>query len=194
LALDVARNRRALPRPSATVSRWADHPVLVVRVVVLGRGGSGKSTAAARLGQATGLPVIELDALFWQSNLSPTPTADWVRRQQELVSANRWILDGDLGRYDAPSVRLARADTVLILDFSLLRCTWRAVRRSRERADFWCWLITWRHRSRPALQRAITTHAPHATVHIVRNPRQLRRLLATIEHQHHECGDRPQEP
>jgi adenylate kinase family enzyme len=160
--------------------------VLVERVVILGRGGSGKSTAAARLGRATGLPVIELDAVFWQPNLSPTPRADWIRRQQELVAESRWIVDGDLGRYDAPGVRLARADTVLILDFSLLRCAWRAVRRSRERADFWYWLITWRHRSKPALQHAIITHAPRATVHILRNPRQLRRLLTSIENQHHK--------
>ena len=41
---------------------------------------------------------------------------------------------------------LPRADTVLILDFSLTRCAWRALRRSRERADFWWWLLTWRHR------------------------------------------------
>jgi adenylate kinase family enzyme len=36
------------------------------RVVVLGRGGAGKSTFAARLGMATGIPVVELDALFWR--------------------------------------------------------------------------------------------------------------------------------
>jgi len=36
----------------------------VKRVIVVGPGASGKSTLATRLGQITGLPVIELDKLF----------------------------------------------------------------------------------------------------------------------------------
>ena len=39
-------------------------------VVILGPGGSGKSTLAIHLGEITGLPVIELDKLFWRSGLA----------------------------------------------------------------------------------------------------------------------------
>jgi hypothetical protein len=48
-------------------------------------------------------------------------------------------MDGDFGPYDVLDVRLQAADTVVFLDFSPARCAWRAVRRSRERADFWWW-------------------------------------------------------
>jgi len=65
---------------------------------------------------------------------------------------------------------------VLVFDFSLPRCTWRALRRSRERADFCRWLITWR-RGRDALLSAISEHAPNAPVHVLRSPRDVRRLL-----------------
>jgi dephospho-CoA kinase len=41
------------------------------RVVILGRGGAGKSTFAARLGAVTGIPVIELDTVFWRADLTP---------------------------------------------------------------------------------------------------------------------------
>jgi adenylate kinase family enzyme len=34
------------------------------RVVILGRGASGKTTLARRLGEITDLPVIELDRFF----------------------------------------------------------------------------------------------------------------------------------
>lgn len=152
---------------------------VVERVVVLGRGGAGKSTAAAELGRITGLPVVELDAHFWDSKLVPLTKDDWVRRQQELAAAPVWIMDGDLGPYDAPATRLARADTVLILDFSLVRCAWRAARRSRERWDFWWWLLAWRYRSRPAVLQAVSAHAVGAAVHVVRSPRELRTLLLT---------------
>lgn len=61
------------------------------RVVVLGRGGAGKSTAAAELVHVTGLPVIELDKHFWGTDLSPLPRPEWTRRQQELAAAPRWV-------------------------------------------------------------------------------------------------------
>src|SRR5712675_1498845 len=47
------------------------------RVVIRGRGASGKSTLARRLGAITKLPVIELDKLFWQPGLLPTPRESW---------------------------------------------------------------------------------------------------------------------
>lgn len=100
-------------------------------------------------------------------------------RQRELVAAERWIVDGDLGPYDALGERLTRADTVVILDFSLARCSWQALRRSRERAEFWWWLLTWRWRYRAAVLSAVTTFAPAATMHRLRNPHQLCRFLAT---------------
>ena len=36
------------------------------RVVILGRGGSGKSVLAQRLSSALDLPVVELDGIFWR--------------------------------------------------------------------------------------------------------------------------------
>jgi hypothetical protein len=106
---------------------------------------------------------------------------DWLEAQREPAAASEWIMDGDLGPYDALAPRLERADTVLILDFSLIRCAWRAARRSRERADFWWWLLTWRHRGRPAVLNAVAGYAPNADVHVLRSPRELRRFLTTLD-------------
>lgn len=152
----------------------------VERVVVLGRGGAGKSTAAHRLGHLTGLPVIELDKHFWRPGSVPTPRVEWVDVQRALAAADRWVMDGDLGPYDEAAVRLGRADTVLILDFSLVRCAWRAARRSRERLDFWQWLLMWRRSSRPVLLATVATYAPAAAVHVLRTPSQLERFLSGV--------------
>jgi adenylate kinase family enzyme len=150
------------------------------RVLILGPGASGKSTLAARLGEITGLPVVELDRVFWQRGLLPTPRDRWVERQQRLVAEDRWIIDGDLGPYDAVEVRLSAADTIIFLDFSFARCAWRALRRSRERADFWLWLWRYRRRSRPLLMTAIQEHATHTDIHVLHNPQMLRRFLAEV--------------
>lgn len=149
----------------------------VERVVVLGRGGAGKTTFAVQLGQLLGLPVLELDRYFWSADLTSTLAQRWVQVQSELAAADRWVMDGDLGPYDVLVPRLSRADTVVVLDFGLLRCLWRAGRRSRERTDFWWWVITWRRRSRPIVLQAIAVHGCGAKVHLVRTPGQLRRFL-----------------
>jgi adenylate kinase family enzyme len=148
------------------------------RIVILGRGASGKSTLARRLGELTGLPVIELDKLFWQSGLTATHRDQWVSLQENLIAEDRWILDGDLGPYDAIEVRLRAADTVIFLDFSLVLCAWRAVRRSRERSDFWRWLVAYRFESRPILMQAIAKHAASAQLRVLRNPQAVARFIA----------------
>ena len=148
------------------------------RVVILGRGASGKSTLAKRLGDITGLPVIEVDKIFWQPGLIATPREQWVVMQEKLAAEDRWIMEGDLGPYDAVEVRLRAADTIIFLDFSLVRCAWRAIRRSHERADFWRWFLAYRYWSRPILRAAIANHAPNAMLHVFRGPKALGRFVA----------------
>ncbi len=150
------------------------------RVVIIGRGASGKSTLAVRLGKITGLPVIELDKVFWPPGLVATPRDHWVVVQERLVAEEAWIMDGDLGPYDVVEIRLRAADTILFLDFSLARCAWRAIRRSRERANFWRWLLAYRWQSRPILMEAIAYHAVNADLHVFRDPEALRRFVADV--------------
>lgn len=151
------------------------------RVVILGRGASGKSTLARRLGEITGLPVIELDKVFWRAGLAATPRDEWIVVQEKLIAEDGWIMDGDLGPYDSIEVRLRAADTILFLDFSFVRCAWRAFRRSRERADFWRWLLAYRLHSRPILMRAIAEHAAGVELRVLRNPEELRRFVADLD-------------
>ena len=146
-------------------------------MAILGRGASGKSTLAKGLGDITGLPVIEVDKIFWRPGLIATPRDQWVVMQEKLVGGDRWIIDGDLGPYDAIEVRLRAADTIIFLDFSLVRCAWRTIRRSRERADFWRWLLAYRYQSRPILRAAIANHAPNAVIHVFRSPKAVGRFL-----------------
>jgi hypothetical protein len=149
------------------------------RVVILGRGGAGKSTVARRLGEFVGLPVIELDKHFWQPGLTPLPREKWVEVQRKLASQSRWIMDGDLGPYDVLQVRLSTADTVLLLDFPLWLCLWRALRRGKENWDFWWWLVTWRWLERPKIGGIIAEH-PNTRLHIFRSQKQLDQFLSKL--------------
>lgn len=132
---------------------------------------------ARRLGTALGLPVIELDAVFWQADLTPASAAEWPGIQAALVRGESWVIDGDLGPYDsALPARLAAADTVVVLDFSLWRCVWRALHRAPERWDFWRWVIGYRRRALPRIE-AVLAGLPTVSVVRLRSPRQLQRWL-----------------
>lgn len=149
----------------------------MLRLVVLGPGGSGKSTFARSLGTATDILPIELDKYFWSADLKPTPREHWIEIQEGLVQNDAWIIDGDLGPYDALEVRLRAANTVVVLDLPTWICAWRSLRRSRERIDFWRWLLTWRRRYRPQVMRAIEEHAPDAQLFMVHNRQEFNLVI-----------------
>jgi hypothetical protein len=149
------------------------------RVVILGRGGAGKSTVARRLSELVGVPVIELDKHFWQPDLAPLSREKWVEVQRKLAIRSRWIMDGDLGPYDALPVRLSTADTVLLLDFPLWLCLCRALRRGKENWDFWWWLITWGWLERRKIRDMLAEH-PNAQVHILRSQKELDQFLSKL--------------
>jgi adenylate kinase family enzyme len=132
------------------------------------------------MGEITGLRVTELDKTFWLPGPVATPRDRWVEIQQKLLVESEWIMDGDLGPYDAIDVRLRAADTIIFLDFGVIRCAWRAIGRSRERLDFWLWLLRYRSRSRPLLMEAIRAHASTAAIHVLRHPPAVRRFVLDV--------------
>ena len=109
------------------------------RVAIIGPGGAGKSTLARALGGLTGLPVVHLDREHWLPGWVEPPRDEWGERVEELAAGERWIIDGNYGRTMEP--RLARADTVVYLDFARRTCIWRVLKRRFEYRD--------RGRSRP---------------------------------------------
>jgi adenylate kinase family enzyme len=98
------------------------------RIAIVGSPGSGKTTLADRLAQATGLPVIHLDNHFWRPGWVETPAEEWEKRQVELLSGGSWIVDGTY--FQTLDLRFSRADTVIFFEISRWRCLYRALFRS----------------------------------------------------------------
>lgn len=97
------------------------------KVLVVGSGGAGKSTFSRRLAEETGLPVIHLDAFYWNAGWVATDQEEWTRTVEQLVARDRWIMDGSfIGTLD---MRLAVCDTVIFLDIPRTLCLWRVIRR-----------------------------------------------------------------
>ena len=70
---------------------------------------------------------------------------------------------------------------MVVLDFPFALCALRALRRSREHADFWRWLWHYRRRSLPPVMSAIATHAPNADVHVFRSSNAVKQFLAAVD-------------
>ena len=95
--------------------------------MVIGSGGSGKSTFAGQVGPALGLEVTYLDRLFWKSGWVRVSPSGQEAIVSEIVSRTKWIIDGDHLR--TQPARFAAADTVIFLDFPRILCLGRTVRR-----------------------------------------------------------------
>jgi len=124
----------------------SDHHLGVERVVVLGRGGAGKSTASIRLGQISGLPVTEGGQAVpaagpvtnTEAGEDPDP-ADLGRVQSVDHGLGTWVPTTH------PVPGSAEPDTVLILDHGWPGAPGAPPARTRERADLWRCLLTWYH-------------------------------------------------
>jgi adenylate kinase family enzyme len=98
------------------------------RVIVIGSGGAGKSKFSRRLGEITRLPVIHLDRLFWRSGWVPTPKEEWKERVSREIERPEWIMDGNFG--GTREMRMAAADTIIMLDLSRWLCIYRILKRT----------------------------------------------------------------
>ena len=165
------------------------------RILVIGSGGAGKSTLARRVGATLGLPVIHLDALYWQPGWVPTPENEWEQRVAALVAGARWVMDGNYG--GTLDQRLAVCDTVVFLDLPrwlcLARVVWRRLRYAgRTRPDvapgcaeqvsweFVSWIWKYPHRRRPGILRRLAVLPADRQVVVLRSRREVMRWLATL--------------
>lgn len=90
------------------------------RIVVVGCSGAGKSRLSKELGRRLGIPVVHLDAAFWQPGWVESPDGAWEAKVATLLEGEAWVCDGNYVR-TLPQ-RAARADTVVHLDLPRRTC------------------------------------------------------------------------
>lgn len=103
------------------------------RIVIVGRTGSGKTTLARKLAAARGVPHVELDALYFQPDLSTVPLDVLRERTTAAIAGERWVTDGNKGA--VRDLVWPRADTVIWLDYALSVSLWRLARRALRRTS-----------------------------------------------------------
>lgn len=170
-------------------------PPTMRRVLVIGSGGAGKSTFAARLADRTGLPLIHLDTLYWKPGWVESSREEWDATVERLVAGDRWILDGNYGR--TLERRLAACDTVVLLETPRIVCLARVVlrrirfrRRSRPDMTPGCperltwvfirWIWDYPARRKPRILERLAALRPDQRAIVLRSPREAEAFLRSL--------------
>jgi adenylate kinase family enzyme len=81
------------------------------KILVIGCCGAGKTKLAKQIAETTKLPLIHLDKEYYKPNWERPFEEDWKRKVIELVSAPRWIMDGNYYKqYGYPLIRSEYGD------------------------------------------------------------------------------------
>ncbi|MEM9764363.1 MAG: DNA topology modulation protein FlaR [Pseudomonadota bacterium] len=165
------------------------------RISILGGPGAGKTTLALALGNRLGLPVHQLDSVFWQPGWVESDRAELAQRVRSITETDAWIIEGNYS-ITWPD-RVARGDTLIHLDIATPRRLWRVIRRAlrhygqvrpdfaegcAERLDPAFLRFTIRYGGEPR-QRAIALiegAPPHLACHRLRGPGAARAFLETL--------------
>ena len=166
------------------------------KILVIGSGGSGKSTVATRLGELLNLEVSHLDQLFWRPGWVKPAPEEWVQIVTGLTERESWILDGNYG--GTLDVRLQKCDTVVFLDLSRWLCLWRIVKRALryrnqqrpamaegcpEKLDleFVLWVWNYPRLTRPEVAKLLREQSDGKQIVWLRSRRQVEKFLARAE-------------
>ena len=99
------------------------------RLAVAGTSGAGKTTLAATVSQALGIPHVEIDGLFHGAGWTPRPTfEDDVRR---FVAEPAWVTEWQYSQVRA--LVIGRAELLVWLDLGRPRVMWQVGRRTLRR-------------------------------------------------------------
>ena len=109
------------------------------RINVIGTSGTGKTTFSRSLAEVLGLPLQEMDRLYWLQDWTDPEEEVFLAKVREAVSGGRWVLDGNYNR--TSDIKWASVECVVWLDYPFLttlrQAVFRAFRRSLTQEEIW---------------------------------------------------------
>ena len=97
------------------------------KILVIGCCGAGKSTFSKKVQAILKLELIHLDQYYHKPNWEEPKKVEWEKRVNNLVQKPSWIMDGNYS--ETMDIRIKNADTIIYLDYPILKCFWRVIKR-----------------------------------------------------------------
>ncbi|MBZ3904534.1 P-loop NTPase family protein [Streptomyces griseiscabiei] len=169
----------------------------MMKVAIVGCGGSGKSYLARELGKILDAPVTHLDAAFYDDDWNALPMDKFAELQRELVAEPRWVIDGNYN--STLQIRLESCDTVVLMDVSTISALYGIFSRQLRHGAghkgngvhnriHWGvikYVATYRRKMRPRVMAKIDEFASsRSDLVLLANRRQTRRWLQQVAAQH----------
>lgn len=162
----------------------------MLKVIIIGSPGAGKSTFARRLGEATNLPLYYLDMLWHKPNQTNISREEFDMRLGEILSKDCWIIDGNYQR--TLEMRMKACDTVFLLDFPVEICLSGAEERIGKKredlpwteteldAEFRQWIMDFPNSQLPQIYELIETYRKHKNIVILKSRGELEEYIQSI--------------
>jgi adenylate kinase family enzyme len=92
----------------------------MLKVIVIGSPGAGKSVFSQKLKNIIDLPLYHLDMLYHKKDGTHISKEELEEKLKSIFKEEKWIIDGNYQR--TLELRLKECDTVFLLDFPLEDC------------------------------------------------------------------------
>lgn len=98
------------------------------KIVIIGNGGTGKSTLGSELSKALKIKVYHLDKMTYKPGWIRIDETDFKKDLDKIISSEEWIIEG-WSYHSTLNQRLEAADTIIYLRFPVYVCYWYAFLR-----------------------------------------------------------------
>lgn len=164
------------------------------KIIILGCPASGKTTLGIYLSEKFSIPLYHLDKIFWVQK-GGIKQDIFLEKQMEIMSREKWIIDGNFLRSTSYEVRLQNADTIIFFYLSKAVIFLRLIKRyfkyfnkkrpdssseSRFHIDWHIIKFIWNYPSDEEFNK-ISAFAQGKRVYIIRSLRDEIRLMEEIK-------------
>lgn len=98
------------------------------KILIIGNGGSGKTTLSLKLSKIFNYPTLHLDSIYWVNGWGKNSLGKFEEHTHNFMDSNFWIIEGT-PMHDI-QFRLDQADTIIFLDINRVTCILRLIKRA----------------------------------------------------------------